>query len=363
MSLSSLIVQREVATMRQVEEALARQVIYGGDLVTNLLEVARIDEGVLTSLLAESMGLVPAPVGELPRPPDSVRALVPLELAFERSIVPIDATDEALVLAVAEPLAADAKEQLAFALGMQIEQCAAPAVRVWQAIARAYGAPLERRMQRLIGRLTGESGGSVPSIPPMLDASPPVPLVRPRSSPPPRRASTPPPPPVHAPIAGAGSMRPQPGRRVTLTSFPATGGAAPAVARPPPSEARPPPEAQPPSEPGESEPFAESRAGLLQRAVAPAVRSSRRRRGPLTFEAARHDADEAADRDSLLSLFFDFSRQFFEYAAVFLVQGDIAEGRDGFGSGATRERVLGVGVPLDLPSLLARARAIRACPS
>ena len=61
MSLSSLIVQREVATMRQVEEALARQVIYGGDFVTNLLEVARLDESLLTRLLAESMRLPAAP--------------------------------------------------------------------------------------------------------------------------------------------------------------------------------------------------------------------------------------------------------------------------------------------------------------
>ena len=61
----------------------------------------------------------------------------------------------------------------------------------------------------------------------------------------------------------------------------------------------------------------------------------------------------------MLGLAFDFARQFFEYTALFLVHGDIAEGKDGFGSGATRERVLGIGVPLDLPSLLARAREAR----
>ena len=44
MSLSSLLVQREVATLREVEEALARQVLYGGDLLLNLFEVARPDE-------------------------------------------------------------------------------------------------------------------------------------------------------------------------------------------------------------------------------------------------------------------------------------------------------------------------------
>src|SRR5580698_1871267 len=61
MSLSSLIVQRQVATMRQVEEALARQVIYGGDLVTNLLEVALVDESILVELLAVSLHLPRAP--------------------------------------------------------------------------------------------------------------------------------------------------------------------------------------------------------------------------------------------------------------------------------------------------------------
>src|SRR5271165_1755826 len=104
MSLSSLIVQREVATMRQVEEALARQVIYGGDLATNLLEVARPDEGALTRLLAESMHLRPAPSGALPDVPKTVRSLVPPEMASQRSIVPLAVQGDKLLLAVAEPL-------------------------------------------------------------------------------------------------------------------------------------------------------------------------------------------------------------------------------------------------------------------
>src|ERR1019366_8113031 len=156
MSLSSLIVQREVATMRQVEEALARQVIYGRDLVTNLLEVAQVDEAVLVELLAESMRLVPAPPGHLPEAYDRVKALVPRELAVERTVVPLEVQgDGKLVLAVAEPLSRDLEEQLRFALGMGIEQRAAPAVRVLEAVARAYGVPLERRMLRLLARLGG----------------------------------------------------------------------------------------------------------------------------------------------------------------------------------------------------------------
>src|SRR5579859_792119 len=189
MSLSSLIVQREVATMRQVEEALARQVIYVGDLVTNLMEVARVDEAALTRLLAESMSLPAAPLGELPVVGERLRALVPSDVASERSVVPMLVDGETLVLAVSEPIARDFEEQLAFSLGMTIEQRAAPAVRVKQAIARIYGLPLERRMQRLVARLAGEPA-TTGSMPPPLGAVPAVAEPpRPPSNPPHRTTS------------------------------------------------------------------------------------------------------------------------------------------------------------------------------
>jgi hypothetical protein len=331
MSLSSLIVQREVATMRQVEEALARQVIYGGDLVTNLLEVARIDEAVLTGLLAESMRLPAAPAGELPSPPEAVRALVPPEIAIERTVVPleIDAGGK-LVLAVAESLPLDVQEQLRFALGMTIDQRAAPAVRVQQALSRAYGVPLERRMLRLIARLAGGVPGAG-SMPPLLGSSPRVP--------------EPPRPPSAPPVVVGRLMTKGTNRIKTASGFPAvSAGAAPASAK---------------SEASKARPVAESRGGLLQRDIGSTAPAARRRRGPLTVEAARQAADEAGDRDALLDLFFEFSRQFFDYAALFLVHGDIAEGRDAFGHGATRERVLGIGVPLDMPSMLSTAREKR----
>ncbi|HEX3342927.1 MAG TPA: hypothetical protein VHS09_00090, partial [Polyangiaceae bacterium] len=332
MSLSSLIVQREVATMRQVEEALARQVIYGGDLVTNLLEVARIDEGVLTQLLAESMRLIAAPTGELPVAAERVRALVPPEMAAQRSVVPLELEGERLVLAVTEPMPEDLEQQLAFALGMSIEQRAAPAVRVKQAIARIYGVPLERRMQRLVARLSGETIGSG-SMPPPLGAAPSV-------LEPPRPPSTPP--------ARTTSRNFLAARALSEPAIPAA-AAVPALSEPPSASplalsAPPPAEAPPPQEPAADEahdsappsaPVApERRTGLLQREVPQSVRTARRRRGPVTFETAKNEAEEAADRDALLDLFFDFSRQFFDYSVMFLVHGDIAEGRDAFGAGA-----------------------------
>jgi hypothetical protein len=404
MSLSSLIVQREVATMRQVEEALARQVIYGGDLVTNLLEVARVDEAVLTGLLAESMRLSPAPAGELPAAPEEVRSLVPREVALERTVVPLAIEgDGKLVLVVAEPLPADLVEQLRFALGMTLEQRAAPAVRVQQAVAKAYGVPLERRMLRLIARLSGEAMGN--SLPPMAETPAPATVVvnAPPSSP--RVAG--------AQVVGRLSQKAS-AHSKTSPGFPAVRGPVDGIPLPPaitaPARAAQPtlPDiapaavdqspAEPPSPQASAQASAQAQASssasapaqvasqsasassapprassswsvapsagaadgrLIQRDITPGPRPGRRRRGPITAEAAKADAEEAADRDALLDLFFDFSQQFFDYSALFLVHADIAEGRDAFGSGATRERVLGIGVPLDLPSILSTAREKR----
>jgi len=337
--------------MRQVEEALARQVIYGGDLVTNLLEVARVDEGVLTELLAASMGLSPAPASELPRAADSVLALVPADFAVQHLAVPLEVKGEELLLAVAEPVSDEVKEQLAFSLGMRIGERAAPAVRVWQAIARAYGTQLDRRMERLVARLSGDASAPVRSLAPLIDpanSTPPPPRAR-GTPPPPQAAASRPSSPPPAPIAGAGAMRHPPKRRATLTGL-AAGRNPASMSAPAPAEV----EASP------STRLLERSAGLLQQTTGQSQRPARRHRGPLTFEVARREVEEASDRDGLLALLFDFARQFFEYCALFLVQGDIAEGRDGFGSGASRERVRGIGVPLDLPSLLSNARESRA---
>ncbi len=380
MTLSSVLVQREVATMRQVEEALARQVVYGGDLATNLLEVALVDEEALTGLIAEAAHIAPAPAGELPMAPEPAQ-LIPLEVAAKRGIVPIALEGEILVLAVIEPMPPDLEEQLMFALGVAIEQRAAPAVRVHQAIARLYRQPLDTRMRRLVARLSGQGPPSGMTPMPTTSVVAPGPARVP--SPFPRRPTTGTPP-LGTPLArialadrgdrsGIEKVGSAPAPASSAPSRRRSSGALPAiqvaVALPESAECETHPvtsgpDAETQSRILESVPpptpiLPERRAGLLQRDVPPSVRTARRRRGPITLDAAKQEIIDLSERDAVLGLLFDFARQFFDYAALFLVHGDIAEGRDAFGAGATRERVLGIGVPLDFPSLMATARERR----
>ncbi len=376
MSLSSLIVQREIATIRQVEEALARQVLYGGDLVTNLLEVAPIEEWRMAVTLADSCGLAAAPPGQLALPPADTLARFTSEIAARRGVVPISSDAQRIVVAASEPLReADATQLAEAAGGLRVEVRIALDVRVREALQRGYGVPLDRRMERLVAKLAKQAEGTPP---PKITSQPPG--MRPPSVPPFRlspaygvsaarsplaphnREETPsapemvdatsepkipPPAPSSAP-ASAPALRDARPRHVTQAGL--------GIVELPPIVEPPPPPIEVPAPPRrQTGEYAETKPTFVK-PTSNSVRPVRRHRGPLTAEAANEELEGANDRETLLDLFFDFSRQFFDYAALFIAHGEIAEGRDAFGDGAPRERVVGIGVPLDLPSMFASAR-------
>ncbi|MET0795037.1 MAG: hypothetical protein ABW061_26190, partial [Polyangiaceae bacterium] len=300
-SLSSSIVNQQVASVRDVEEALSRQSLYGGDLITNLLELAAVSEERLSKVLAESHELEPAPTGELPVASEQVRRLVPGDIAQRFALYPLQERDGTLTVAVAEPLPTETEHDLSFSLGAKIVQNVALLVRVRQAIARDYGNPLDRRSLRVLARLSGKPDPSPSSLP----SRPEVPLAkRPATV---RPSVTAPPAPAPAP-----SIEPRVPRAPAMPDFT--------------SLTRPAPTSQP------------------------------RRLGPFTVAMAERALLEAESRDDVLRAFFDFASQYFDYSALFAVQGDLAEGRDASGAGAARSRIVAVGVPLDLPSAMSRAR-------
>jgi hypothetical protein len=305
MSLSTLIVQREIASIREVEEALARQVLYGGDLITNLMEVCRLDEAQLLPIVAEALGLPAAPPGELPRAEAEAQRLVAAEVAIERNLAPLSVDRYGLTVAVAEPLSAEVEQELSFALALPISQKIAPLVRIKQALSRDYGVPLDRRVARLLQRMKAEVAGSPSSFPPMRNAD------------------------------------------IRLASL-----AAPR----PPSMMPPAPHTKPPEPMRPSVPPGGGARTLMRQTEQPPMRPLRRRRGAITVDVARTELEEAIERDTIFDLVFEFARQYFDYTAVFIVHGEIAEGRDAFGDGAPRDKVARIGVPLDLPSILSFAR-------
>ncbi|MCB9584995.1 MAG: hypothetical protein H6718_06330 [Polyangiaceae bacterium] len=495
-TLSSSIVKHSVATMREVEDALARQVLYGGDLLTNLLEITQVDEGQLLNLLSQLHGLQPAPQGTLPRATAEALRLLPSDVASRHAIYPLDEQPGALVVCVAGPLPEDVESDLGFLLGVRLEQRVAPRARIAQAIARDYGVPIDRRSARIVARLDGEPDPHPSEGPPAIDlplnfadvprppSVPPIafpPATELPSIPPPSAASDiheaqtdnvpevalrelvkqsqPPPPPdfpeekfevpslrvpagapsLPSPQAALEEQSPAEANHLDLfgptsvepetTIFRASDPPAPpeakeeATAKPdepkkgneenqrtqpslrvpplstedhhPNVSVQPsvhPPEAAPPeAAPPRAAPANATEAPAAAQPVAPepkfeeapddappvsigpspserlanlgrdverwkAAEPKARRRGPYTAAEAEQDLIDAESRDDVLSAFFDYSAQYFEYTALFAVQGDLAEGRNASGPGATTAEVRGIGVPLDLPGILRSAK-------
>lgn len=336
--------------MRAVEEAIARQVLHGGDLPTNLLELGAASEQMLTAVLAESLGLSPAPAGKLPSPPVRVLQLIAGDLALRHGIFPLSLHERTLVLATAEPLSNVVEDDLGFALDVAIEQLVAPLVRVRQAIATHYGIPLDRRLYRLVAKLDGQADPSPSTLPPGGGEA-----FVPR---PPRPISVP------VPSFGTGVPSSDTGEESPM--------ARPVAPLPPipPSAALPQGIESEPESAAKADPRrALALGGWLEQerkggAAGPdrvkgdagAAWPIARRKGPFTLEMAEQDLAAAPTTDAVLEIFFTFALQFFEFAALFVIHGDLAEGRAASGPRAARDRITGVSVPLDLPSSLSRAR-------
>jgi len=334
-SLSSSIVNQQVASVRDVEEALSRQSLYGGDLITNLLELAAVSEERLGKVLAECHDLEPAPAGELSVAPEYVRRLVPADVAQRFALYPLEERDGTLTLAVAEPLPAEVEQDLSFSLGSKIVQKVALLVRVRQAISRDYGSALDRRSLRVLARLSGRPDPSPSSLPSRPEGSPsrqPLPTARPEQPSVESKAAS-------SKSATAKSTNP---KSAPPKSLPAKS---------------PLPKSRPAKSPS-IEPRVPRAPALPDfSSLAKTPDSARPRRlGPFTAAMAERALADAQTRDDVLRAFFDFSSQYFDYSALFAVQGDLAEGRDAAGAGAPRSRLLAVGVPLDLPSAMSRAR-------
>lgn len=158
-----------------LQAAERRQRDIGGALDTNVLELGLVDEPTLTSYKAAAYGLMPVEVDALDEVPAEARAWLPPPVAARYQLVPVMRDSTLLVVAVEEPLARTAAEQLAFLAGVRLEQRLALSVRLRLALSRLYHLPLDPRLGSLAERLAvlEQPRARAPSRP-LSDPAPPV---------------------------------------------------------------------------------------------------------------------------------------------------------------------------------------------
>src|SRR5210317_2011894 len=96
--LGELLIQKDLLTQAQLEEALQAQVIFGGTLGTILIEMGLITEDALAAILAQQLSIPCAKPGQLEDIPEDVINIIPVELAERHKVVPVAVNGKKLTL-------------------------------------------------------------------------------------------------------------------------------------------------------------------------------------------------------------------------------------------------------------------------
>lgn len=143
--LGEMLVKAGRITPDQLDEALRSQVIFGGRLGTNLIEMGCIDEEELARVLSEKLRVPCVDPDELMNIPPAIIEAVPLEVVEQFQAVPLRLENRRLFLVMADPSDLPAIDQIAFRTGHVIVPLVAPEIRLLMALEKYYGIKRELR--------------------------------------------------------------------------------------------------------------------------------------------------------------------------------------------------------------------------
>jgi hypothetical protein len=136
--LGEYLIQLEIITQAQLEEALQAQVIFGGTLGTILIEMGLISEDRLAQLLAKMLNVPCAKPGQLQKIPEHVIHIISPELAEKHKAIPVTVSGRKLTLAMASPHDLKAVDEISFRTGYIIQPILALEVRLVFALEKYY---------------------------------------------------------------------------------------------------------------------------------------------------------------------------------------------------------------------------------
>ncbi|MBW2527707.1 MAG: hypothetical protein JRI23_26235 [Deltaproteobacteria bacterium] len=153
--LSAFLLERGAAEAADVEEAVERQALWGGDVGTLLLGQGCIDEAQLLALLSDYYGLPLGPAGRLPPLPEELQQAVPPAALQQYRVVPLGTARGELHVATAHPLARSTERQLAAVSGKSLRPVVVTAMRLDEALWRYSSVPLPPHVREALARVDG----------------------------------------------------------------------------------------------------------------------------------------------------------------------------------------------------------------
>ena len=172
-TLLDMLLNAEMVTPAQIDDALQNRVFFGGKIGTSLVELGFLREEDLAQFLGRKL-MVPyiAPEALLHIPSETI-ALIPAEMALKYRVIPLELKQRRLSLVMSDPADLAAVDEISFITGYVIKPMIAPEFRLLQALNLYYGLQISTRFQQIIDRLHTETVASS-WVEPVKAAAPPV---------------------------------------------------------------------------------------------------------------------------------------------------------------------------------------------
>jgi hypothetical protein len=306
--LGEILLERGVITPTQLKKALDAQLIFGGRVGTNLLELGYVDEESLAKALEQQQSAEIAGPGSFRTIPAHVIRALPVSIVKRHQVVPLAVEEHSIQVALSDPNDLVILDEIAFVTGKQVKALLAPEARLLEAMETYYGLSRPTRFVTLSDEVRRQM-----SAPPEDECSGDILPAKP-----------------HAVDIG---------RPVTPESEMVVGAVETAYEEERTAEER--------------EAAAHTLEVLLEvraeeeRARAEALRT----KPPPSMQEASENLARIETRDEIGDVLLDFASPRFRRVGLFILQKGRTLGWNARGDGIERDRVRAVQIPRDLPSV------------
>jgi len=145
MKVGSMLVKQNIITEAQLEEALRNQVIFGGKIGTNLIELGYITADRLAEFLSRHKGVPHTTAKQLENIPADVIATLQAETVKQYQVIPISLEKKRLTVAMIDPSDLATIDKLSFMTGMYINPVVIPELLLLMGLERYYKIRRETR--------------------------------------------------------------------------------------------------------------------------------------------------------------------------------------------------------------------------
>ena len=136
--IGEMLVQAGIISGAQLDEALKGQVIYGGKIGTNLIELDYISEDTIASFLSKKLSVPYANQEMLSEIPPNIIKLISDDIAVKYQVIPISLDKNRLTLALEDPTNLDVIDEISFITNFSISPVVTPEVDLLLALERYY---------------------------------------------------------------------------------------------------------------------------------------------------------------------------------------------------------------------------------